>query len=217
MSEADSSLVSHVSLSLVFIRRFAGLTALSRRIPGRDDADEWNVGAGRVEDDEWKVEVTPPRREAAGGIPLSDSEPESMRVLRGRDLEDDTEGGDMGFSKSDDSACGMVGGVYDEGDSDSTDDSSMRPGWMRMSESEDSMCELRGRVGTDGASESSDGERRWKDPIGPPSLDHPPSDSEESARIEFGRWKGRRGSGDVRADRLFSRLGERLRSESTDE
>ena len=49
VSEADSSLVSHVSLSL---RRFVGRTALNRRIPGRDEEDEWNVAAGRMEDDE---------------------------------------------------------------------------------------------------------------------------------------------------------------------
>lgn len=49
-----------------------------------------------------------------------------------------------------------------------------------------------------------------------PSLDHPASDSEESPRIVSGRWRGKGGSGDVRADRLFSRLGERLCSRSRD-
>ena len=49
VSEADSSLVSQVSLSLL---RVVGRTAIDRRIPGRDEEDEWNVGAGRVEDDE---------------------------------------------------------------------------------------------------------------------------------------------------------------------
>ena len=49
VSEADSSLVSHVSLSLL---RVVGRTALDRRILGRDEEDEWNVVAGRVEDDE---------------------------------------------------------------------------------------------------------------------------------------------------------------------
>ena len=49
VSEADSSLVSHVSLSL---RKVVGRTAIDRRIAGRDEEDEWNVAAGRVEDDE---------------------------------------------------------------------------------------------------------------------------------------------------------------------
>lgn len=52
LSEADSSLVSQVSLSSVFILMFTGRTALDRRILGRDEEDEWNVVAGRVEDDE---------------------------------------------------------------------------------------------------------------------------------------------------------------------
>ena len=79
-----------------------------------------------------------------------------MRVCWGRDVEDDIEGVDMELSKSDESTCGMVGRVQDDGDSDSAEDSSMRLQWMRRSESDDSMCELRGRVETDGASESSD-------------------------------------------------------------
>lgn len=111
VSEADSSLVSQVSLSLVPILKVAGLLALSRRIPGRDEEDEWNAAAGRVEDDEWKVEVTPPRRGVAAEIPLSESEPESMRPFRGRETDDDIDGVDIGLSRSDDSACGIVGRV----------------------------------------------------------------------------------------------------------
>lgn len=50
LSEADSSLVSQVSLPLL---RVVGLDrALSRRTPGREEEDEWKVVAGRVEDDE---------------------------------------------------------------------------------------------------------------------------------------------------------------------
>lgn len=111
MSEADSSLVCQVSLSLVPILKVAGLPALCRRIPGRDEEDEWNVGVGRLEDDEWKVGVTPPWRGVAAEIPLSESEPESMRPFRGRETEDDIDGADMGLSMSDDSACSMVGRV----------------------------------------------------------------------------------------------------------
>lgn len=66
-SDADSSLVSQVSLSPVFMRKFVGRgTALSRRMPGREEVDEWRLVAGRVEEDEWKVDVTPPRRGVAG-------------------------------------------------------------------------------------------------------------------------------------------------------
>ena len=111
MSVADSSLVSQVSLSPVAILRVAGLIALSRRIPGRDEEDGWNVGAGRLDDDEWKVEVTPARRGVAAKTPLSESELESMRVFRGREAEDDIGGVDMGLSKSEDSTCGMPGRV----------------------------------------------------------------------------------------------------------
>ena len=53
----------------------------------------------------------PPRRGLAAEIPLSDSEPESMRVFWGRDVEDDNEGVDMELSKSDESTCGMLGRV----------------------------------------------------------------------------------------------------------
>lgn len=111
MSEADSSLVSHVSLSLLLILKVAGLLAIERCILGRDEEVEWNVTAGRVEDDEWRVEVTPPRAGVAAEIALSESEPESMRPFRGRETEDDIGGVDMGLSKSDDSACSMVGRV----------------------------------------------------------------------------------------------------------
>lgn len=109
LSEADSSLVSQVSLSPVPLLSIAGLTALNRRIPGRDEEDEWNVVAGRVEDDEWKVEPTPPLRGAAAGTPLSDPELESIRIFRGREAEDDIEGVEMALSISEDSTCGMVG------------------------------------------------------------------------------------------------------------
>ena len=139
-SEADSSLVSQVSLSLL---SGIGLTALSRRMPGRDEEDEWNVAAGRVEDDEWKVEVTPARRGAAGGeMPLSDSELESMRRFRGRDVEDDVVAGEgMEPSMSEESTCDIGGRVKDDGDSDSAEDSSMRLEWMKPSESDESIRE----------------------------------------------------------------------------
>lgn len=81
-SEADSSLVSQVTLSPVPLLIAAGRIALDRRIPGRDEEDEWNIDAGRVEDEEWKVEETPPRRGADGEIPFSDSELESVRMFR---------------------------------------------------------------------------------------------------------------------------------------
>lgn len=110
-SEADSSLVSQVSLSPVPRLIVAGRTALSRRIPGRDEEDEWVVDAGRVEDDEWKVEATPPRRGAAGEMPESDPEPESVRMFRCREAEDDIEGEEMGLSASEESTCGMLGRV----------------------------------------------------------------------------------------------------------
>lgn len=110
-SEADSNLVSQVSLSPVPLLRVAGRTALSRRIPGRDEEDEWVVDAGRVEDDEWKVEATPARRGATGEIPFSDPEPESVRMFRCREADDDMDGEEMGLSPSEDSTCGMVGRV----------------------------------------------------------------------------------------------------------
>ena len=133
--------------------------ALSRRIPGRDE--EWDVDAGRVEDEEWKVEETPTLRRGAGDreMAFSDSEAESVRVMFRCCLEaedDDVEGVGSGLSDSEVSACGMGGRVYDDGGSDSADDSSMRLEWMKASESEESMREWRGRVETDSVSESSD-------------------------------------------------------------
>ena len=92
--EADSSRVSQVSLSVVPLLSVWGLTALSRRMPGRDEEDEWNVDAGRVDDEEWNVVETPARRGVAAGMLLSDSEPESRRVFRGRGAEDDGINGD---------------------------------------------------------------------------------------------------------------------------
>ena len=53
----------------------------------------------------------PPRRGLAAEIPLSDSEPESMRGFWGRDVEDDNDGVGTGLSKPDESTWGMVGRV----------------------------------------------------------------------------------------------------------
>ena len=111
-SDADSSLVSQVSLSPVFMRKFVGRgTALSRRMPGREEEDEWKLVAGRVEEDEWKVDVTPPRRGVAGETVFSDSELESRRVLRGRGTGEGIDGEAMEFSDSEESTCGIVGRV----------------------------------------------------------------------------------------------------------
>ena len=87
---------------------------------------------------------------------LSDSEPESIRVLHCREVEDEVEGEDTGFSDSDEPLCGIVGREKDDGDSDSADDSSMRLEGMKASESDESIRELRGLVEMDGVSESSD-------------------------------------------------------------
>ena len=86
----------------------------------------------------------------------SESEPESIRVVRCREAEDDVEGNDIGISESDEPTRGMVGRDKDDGDSDSADDSSMRLEWMKASESDESIRELRGLVEMDGVSESSD-------------------------------------------------------------
>ena len=115
LSVADSSRVSQ--LSLVPRRRAVGLTAaLSRGIPGREDEDEWNADAGRVEDEEWKVDVTPPRRGGLAGEMLrSESGFDSMRVLGGRGAEDeDIEGVEEEEAKlpgSEESTCVTVGRV----------------------------------------------------------------------------------------------------------
>ena len=77
-----------------------------------------------------------------------------MRVLRGREPEDDNDGEDMGLSDSEELTCVMVGRVEDDGASDSAEDSSMRLGWTKTSDG--SVCELRGRVEMDGVSESSE-------------------------------------------------------------
>ena len=87
---------------------------------------------------------------------ISDSEPESIRVLHCREAEDELEGEDTGFSESDEPTCGIVGREKDDGESDSADDSSMRLEWMKASESDESIRELRGLVEMDGVSESSD-------------------------------------------------------------
>lgn len=79
-----------------------------------------------------------------------------MRIFRCREADDDVEGEEMELSDSDESTCGMVGRVNDDGDSDSTGDSSMRLGLIKASESDESMREWRGRVETVGVSESSD-------------------------------------------------------------
>ena len=79
-----------------------------------------------------------------------------MRVLRGREAEDDNDGEDMGLSESEELTCAIVGRVEDDGASDSAEDSSMRLGWTKMSASDGSICELRGRVEMDGVSESSE-------------------------------------------------------------
>lgn len=139
-----------------------------------------------------------------------------MRTFRCREAEDEVEGEEMGLSDPEESTRATVGRVYDDGDSDSAEDSSMRLDSIKASESDESIRELRGRVETDGTSESSEWWRRWKGLTGIPSLVHPASDSEDSTRIESGRCRGRRGSGDVRADRLCSRPGERLRLISGD-
>ena len=86
----------------------------------------------------------------------SDSDPESIRVLHCREVEDEVDGEDTGFSESDEPACGIGGREKDDGDSDSADDSSMRLEWMKASESDESIRELRGLVEMDGVSESSD-------------------------------------------------------------
>ena len=77
-----------------------------------------------------------------------------MRVLRGREPEDDNDGEDIGLSDSEELTCAMVGRVEDDGASDWAEDSSMRLGWMKTSDG--SICELRGRVEMDGVSESSE-------------------------------------------------------------
>ena len=87
---------------------------------------------------------------------MSESEPESRRVVRCREAEDEVEGEDIGFSESDEPTCGIVGRDKDDGDSDSADDSSMRLEWMKASESDESIRVLRGLVEMDGVSESSD-------------------------------------------------------------
>ena len=63
----------------------------------------------------------------------------------------------------------------------------MRLEWIKASESDEPIRELRRRVETDGALESSELKRRWKGPVGIPSLDHPASESKESARVDSGR------------------------------
>ena len=89
---------------------------LCRCIPGRDEEDEWNVAAGRVEDEEGKVDVTPPRRWGLAGEMLrSESGFDSMRVLGGRVAEDDdiegVEEEETEVPNSEESTCVMVGRV----------------------------------------------------------------------------------------------------------
>ena len=86
--------------------------ALSRRILGREDEVEWNVLAGRVEDDEWKVDATPARRGLAGEILLSSSGFESTRVVGGVVAEDDNEGVEAAeLPSSVESTCVRLGRV----------------------------------------------------------------------------------------------------------
>lgn len=105
------------------------------------------------------MEETPPRRRLAGEILYSDSELESVRIFLCREAEDESEGEEMGLSGSEESTCGKVGPVKDDGDSDSAKDSAkdslMRLEWIKASESDESIREWRGRVDTEGVSDSS--------------------------------------------------------------